>query len=53
MLWVMPRTAPKVAVKASQLSKADRSAGSRSSRKTVRMSLVSGDVMAIAEQYTA
>src|ERR1700733_11096196 len=47
----MPRTAPNVAVKASQLSSADRCRGSSSSWNTVRTSLANGDVMAIGEPY--
>ena len=39
----MPRTAPKVAVNASQLSKADRCPASRSSRKARRTSAGSDD----------
>src|SRR5580693_5155888 len=47
----MPRTAPNVVVKASQLSSADRCRGSSSSWNTERTSLPSDDVMAIEEPY--
>src|SRR5580692_1988463 len=47
----MPRTAPNVVVKASQLSSAARCRESSSSWNTVRTSLASCDVIAISEPY--
>src|SRR3974390_2744966 len=47
----MPRTAPNVAVKASQRSRAARCRGSSSSWNTARTSLASADVKPIEEQY--
>src|ERR1700677_2384658 len=47
----MPRTAPNVVVKASQLSSAARCCEFSSSWNTVRMSLASCDVIAISEPY--